>query len=334
VNIVRGLWDAAVLAERLNKTSDKNLFNGRASDIYQGVRDRMTWNGENTDISQLGAVYPFRIMSPTDPLMVTAINRMNGVANDRFGNNKPIVNFSGEFEGMINRYWGDTYWNGGPWTLSTLWYGMYYLFRSDYTSGFGDVDNHKLRIDKSKQFNTSVNLGAEQYSPSNSLLYPGQSDFRHQAAWPNAWESMSFYVDSMMGFLDFVPDATSNTLRISPKLPSTWSDMTFNNVRLGSHRFNIKAGIKDGNRVYQTITNVTGNACNIGTWLKLPTGKIVSRVGKNGVNVPFTYDAVGHRVNVQTSLSTGAGASTVIDVIVRDALVKTPGDGPKRPKLP
>lgn len=332
-NIVRGLWDAASLADRLGKTGDKNLFNGRATDIFQGVKDRMAWNGENTDISQLGAVYPFRILPPNDPLMKTAVDRMNGVATDRFGNNKPIVNFTGEFEGMINRYSGDTYWGGGPWTLSTLWYGMYYLWRSDYTSGFADVDNHKFRIDKAKQFNTSVNLGAEQYSPSNSLLYPGQSDFRHQAAWPNAWESMSFYVDSMMGFLDFVPDAASNTLRISPKIPSTWNDMTFSNVRLGTHQFNIKVG-KSTNRVYQTITNVTGNACNIGTWLKIPTGVVVERVGKNGVNVPFTYDATGHRVNVQTSLKTGAGQTTVIDVIYRSGPLKTLGDGsgPKRGK--
>lgn len=315
-NVVRGLWDAAWLAGKLGKGGDQSLFNGRATDIFDGMKARMTWNGENTDISQLGPVYPFRVLSPTDPLMNTAVDRMNGVATDRYGNNHPIMNFSGEFSGMLNRYWGDNYWNGGPWTLSTLWYGMYYLWRSDYTTGKGDIDNHKLRIDKAKQFNSALNLGAEQYAPSSSLLYAGQTDFRHQAAWPNAWESMSFYVDALIGFLDFVPDASTNTLRISPKIPTGWSQMTWNNVRFGSHQVDITAG-ENTQRVYQKFINRDGSACNVGTWLKLPTGYTVSNVRRNGTSLPksaYTVDKILNRVNIVSSLYTGSNALTVLDV--------------------
>ncbi|MBL8088479.1 MAG: hypothetical protein JNM85_10480 [Chthonomonas sp.] len=334
-NVIRGLWDAAWIANVLNKPSDVSLFNSRASNIYDGMVARMDWNGENTDISQLGVVYPFRVLSPTDNRMKLVVDRMNGVANDRFGNKHPIMNFSGEFEGMVNRYWGDSYWGGGPWTLSTLWYGMYYGMRADYTAGTGDIDNMKLRIDKAKQFNTSVNFGAEQYSPSYSLLYAGQPDYRHQAAWPNAWESMSFYVDSMMGFLDFVPDARLNTLRISPKLPSTWNSLRWKNVQFGPHSFDIEARNEGTTRVAQFITNKSGLACNLGTWLRLPTGYKPLRIRRNGQTLKtFTYEASTNRVNIQTSLNTGVGALTVVDVILTPVGGGKTEGGTKDPYLP
>src|SRR5439155_2627686 len=110
--------------------------------------------------------------------------------------------------------------NGGPWFLSTMWYGQYYARRQDNTPGKSDIDNHKLRLDKCNQNLGPVGLAAEQIAPSNSLLYPS---FRLQAAWPNAWESMSFYVDSLMLFLDHKPDAYNHKVYLAPKLPTGWS---------------------------------------------------------------------------------------------------------------
>src|SRR5205823_13864646 len=65
--------------------------------------------------------------------MAHILDRMNGIANDGFGNNRPIVNFAGEFQDLVNRYYNDTYWNGGPWFLSTMWYGQYHAKRQDYS---------------------------------------------------------------------------------------------------------------------------------------------------------------------------------------------------------
>ena len=313
-NVVRGLWDAAWIANRVGDNGNAGVFNGRAADILQGLKDRLDWNGENCDISQLGIVYPFEVMSPVDNRAKKVIDRINGVATDRFGNNQPLVNFSGEWQDLINRYWGDTYWNGGPWTLSTLWYGVYYAMRADYTPGKGDIDNHLFRLNKVRQFLGPVGLGAEQIAPSNSLLYPGQPDFRHQAAWPNAWESMSFLVDSIMQFVDFTPDASANTLRIAPKLPTAWNTMTFKNLRYGPNR--VDAKLTEGNQEIELqLTNRTGLATNFDTYLKIAPGQGVGKVFVNGRSIRnFTYDAAAHRVRVQGALSTGANSVTTVRV--------------------
>ncbi|HRF58318.1 MAG TPA: hypothetical protein PLH94_00225 [Fimbriimonadaceae bacterium] len=312
-NIERGLRDAASVATRLGFNADATTFTQRANDIAQGVRDRLTWNGENCDISQLGIVYPFQTISPTDPQAKLVMDRINGVATDRWGNNQPLVNFSGEFQNTINRYWGDTYWNGSAWWLTTLWYGLFYAERGDYTKGKGDIDNHKSRIDVLFPFLGPIGFGAEQITPSNSLVYP---DFRLQTAYPNAWESMSTYMDSIMAFLDWTPDAFGNTLRIAPKLPTSWPTMTFNNLRMGSHRFNITYS-ENTSWITLTITNVTGLPCNLSAWIKAPRANtFLAKPTRNGVKISLLTDSVANRGLANIPLATGAGATTTVRVLI------------------
>lgn len=316
-NVERGLRDAATIATLLGNPGDAATFTSRANAIHNGMIARLDWDGENTDISQLGLVYPFQVFSPTDPKMAHLADRMNGVGTDRYGNNHPIVNFSGEFQNLINRYWGDSYWNGGPWFLSTLWYGLYYAERADYTSGKSDIDNHKSRIDVLFPHLGPAGFGAEQIAPSNSLLYPGQTDFRLQAAWPNAWESMSTYLDAVMAFADFEPDAPANTIKLAPKLPTGWSTMTFKNLRVGSHRVDATA-TESSSDVKVTFKNLTGNAVSTQCWLKLPVGTVPSGVVTvNGQKSLFTYDQVAKRVRVIAALATGVNATTAIRVVVK-----------------
>jgi hypothetical protein len=315
-NVIRGLWDAASIATRLNKPADAALFNGRAAAILNGLRARLAWNGENCDISQLGVTYPFYVLPADDPLVAKVADRINGVATDRNGNNQPLMNFGGEFDGLVNRYWGDTYWNGGPWFLSTLWYGCYYNERADMTNGKADIDNHKYRIDRTKAFNGPVGLGAEQMAPSNSLLYPGQTDFRLQAAWPNAWESMSFYTDAIMMFLDPTPDAAANVLKIEPKVPSAWNTLTFSNVKMGAHRLDISLN-ESTSRVIHQVKNLTGAAVSVQDTLKAPAGTKPSGVLVNRRAVPFTYDPKGNRATVTVPLGTGVDAVTTIELQFR-----------------
>ena len=198
--VERGLRDAANIANLLGQSSDSALFSSRADAIHQGLMARAAWDGENTDISQLGLVYPFDIFAPNDPLVTHIVDRMNGAATDRNGNNHPLTRGSGEFAGLIDRYYGDAYWNGGPWFLSTAWYGLYYAKKQDIEPGTADIDLHKSKVDLLIGKLGPVGFGAEQISPTNSLLYAGQSDFALQAAWPNAWESMSTLVDAIMVF--------------------------------------------------------------------------------------------------------------------------------------
>jgi len=326
-SVVRGLEDAAEIADILDQNacpggpgqcgyhSDKALFLARANAIRGGLDARLEWNGENTDISHLGIAYPFEIYPPNHPRTALVVDRMNGVATDRWGNNHPLVNFSGEFQDLVNRYWGDTYWNGGPWFLSTMWYGCYYAARQDVNPGNGDISNHKYRLDLLLDRLGPIGLGAEQIAPENSLMYPGQSDFVLQTAWPNAWESMSFMADSMMLFLDYTPDAPANTLRMEPKLPTGWTTMTFNNVWLGAHRINVTCS-EGTNSATNIFTNVTGNAVNFDTYIRVPAGSTVLGVTRNDSSgcssMAFTYDAATGRVQVTGPLATGAGSATTI----------------------
>lgn len=312
--VERGLRDAARIAAATGHPADQTMFNSRADLIHTGLNGRLDWNGENTDISQVGLVWPFETHAPTDSRIVQVIDRINGVASDRWGNNHPLVNYSGEWQGLINRYWGDTYWNGGPWFLSTLWYGQYYAKRQDFSPGKADMDNFKSRLDLTFDRLGPIGLGAEQIAPASSLLYPGQPDFSLQTAWPNAWESMSTIADCLMLFLDHVPDAPSDGIRLAPKLPGAWSTMTFRNIAVGSRRIDITCS---ENAVFNThvFTNLSGGAVNYDTHVRIPPGKNVVGAFQNGMPVAYAMDPAASRVHITGSLSTSPADVTVVKVV-------------------
>jgi GH15 family glucan-1,4-alpha-glucosidase len=300
-NIVRGLRDAASIFDALSLPAERDTANAKAADFTTGLLGRLDWDGENTDVSMLGAVYPFNVISPTDARAQRLIARIDGTRT-KFNNTapspEPLVNSSGEHAGTVNRYWNDGYWTGGPWFLTTLWYGLFFAERADLTPGKADIDNHKLRTDLMIDRLGPAGLGAEQIAyasgPGASLLYPGQTDFKLQTAWPNAWESMSTFVDSVMAFLDYQPDAPANTVRIAPKLPSAWTTATFHNVTLvnapagWTHTLDVAITETPGTGDQTvTLTNRSGNPVNAQVTLKLPVGRSACSVLVNGT--PRTY---------------------------------------------
>ena len=345
-SIVRGLRDAATLANLVGQPGDAADFNHRASGVTAGLDAKLDWNRENTDVSLLGIVYPFYIYAPNDPRAARIIDRINGVAANGNGQVQPLVRFANEyinntsdFVGLVDRYWGDSYWGNnalgptpaGPWFLTTLWYGSYYALRQNHTPGTGDIDNHLYRVNRAADHNGPVGFGAEQMAPSNSLLYPGQSDFSLQTAWPNAWESMSFYVDSLMLFLDFTPNAPGNELVVRPKLPSAWPTMTFNGLKLGddptqpsrNHRFNVTVSPGDFPGGQHIITNVTGHAgARFDTVIRIPANAQFCRVLVNGETVtPTSVDAALGAVRVRGDIAAGVNSLTVIRVDIACPLV-------------
>ena len=311
-NVVRGLRDAAWLATLHGIPADATTFNGRADTVQFGLESRIDWNGENTDISLLGVVYPFQVIDPTSARATLILDRIRGIQPDRFGGFEPLVNGIGppwlpEFVGLINRYWGDGYWVGGPWHLSTAWYGLFHMERADYTAGKGDIDDHTYRLSRIVDELGPMGLGAEQIAPNSGLLYGGQDDFRHQTAWPNAWESMSTFVDCLMAYVDAVPDATANKLTVSPKLPTGWGSMTFNNLRVGPHRVDVIAREGTGFAEIE-FGNTTGQSLNVTANLRVPPGSPVCAVTRNGASIGFTYNSTLGKVTVDTTIS-GAGVT-------------------------
>ncbi|MCA3004612.1 MAG: hypothetical protein LW650_02450 [Planctomycetaceae bacterium] len=328
-NIIRGLRDARAIADTLGRPADAADFQNRENGLLPGFFGKLNWNRENTDISLLGIVYPFEVVQPNDPHAVRVIDRINGVAPDANGQTKPLVRFAGQFindssdfVGLIDRYYGDSYWGNpalgptraGPWFLSTMWYGIYYAMRQDFTPGKADIDNHLYRLNRTADHNGPLGLGAEQMAPSNSLLYPGQSDFTLQTAWPNAWESMSFYVDSLMMLVDYKPDAPGNTLRVEPKLPTGWSSMTFNNLRVGEKRINLTAS-EDARGATHIFTNTLGGAANFDTVVRVPAGFAPCDVRVTGGTITFqSYDAATGRQTVRGTLNPAIGGVTEVRV--------------------
>jgi hypothetical protein len=336
-SVIRGLEDAAEIAHILdqqacpggpgtcNYHNDRALFLSRASAIRGGLDARLAWNGENTDISQLGITYPFEVYPAGHPRAELLMDRINGVATDAFGNNHPLVNFGGEWNDLINRYWGDGYWNNpglvpnpnaSPWFLTTLWYGAYYAQRQDITPGTGDIDNHKYRIDLLIDELGPMGFGAEQIASNNTLLYAGQTDYRLQTAYPNAWESMSFLVDSIMLFLGYEPDA-AGVLRVRPKLPSDWAFMEYDNINVGDHRVGVRVERIGGADYRHIFTNRTGDPLPFETVIRfddqIADATAVATV--NGVQVASTAGPASDSLVVSGVLAAGVDAPTVVAVV-------------------
>lgn len=322
-SVERGLRDAAIIATSTGHTSDALLFTSRANQIHTGILGRLAWDGENTDISQLGISYPYESLPPNDSRMQHIIDRINGSATDCYGNNHPILVSGGEFNGLVNRYWGDNYWNGGPWFLSTLWYGQFYAKRQEFNPGKADIDVLKTKIDLLIGRLGPAGLGAEQIAPLNSLLFPGQTDFSLQAAWPNAWESMSTLVDSLMLFLDYRPDAVNHRCFLAPKLPTGWDTFTFHNLHVGADAFDITAS-EFPNESRQTFINRTPGPVSYDTTIRIPAGRTVLSVTKDGVAQPYTYNAATGQVHLAGTLSTGTGVTTTLKVLFCDGCVAVP----------
>ena len=325
-NIVRGLDDARALALATGNAFDAADFAGRRDTIKAGLDARLDANAEQTDISQLGIVYPFQVYSPVDARAVKYVDRVNGVAPDSSGFNHGLINYSSDANAvaqgwvdLVNRYHNDGYWRGGPWFLSTMWYGLFYAERADYTPGKGDIDNHKYRLDLLIPKLGPLGLGAEQIAgvspgsgPMSALLYPNQNDFVLQTAWPNAWESMSTFVDALMAFADYRPDAAANTMVLAPKLPTAWSAMTFNNLAMKDHRVSLTV-TETATTQTAVFTNNTGNTLNAALTLKLTPGRSPCSVAVNGGARSYTFDRATGGVQISIfALSPGAGVQTTV----------------------
>ncbi|USN98270.1 MAG: hypothetical protein H6810_08785 [Phycisphaeraceae bacterium] len=326
-SVVRGLEDAAAIADTLDQQScpggpgtcnyhnDEALFQARANAIRGGLDARLAWNGENTDISQLGITYPFEIYPAGSPRPQLILDRINGFAPDAFGNIHPLLRDGSipEWAGLVDRYWNDGYWNGGPWFLTTLWFGAYHAERQGVNPGTADIDVHKQKLDLLIGHLGPMGFGAEQIADYSNVLYAGQADYTLQTAFPNAWESMSFLTDAIMLFLGYEPDAGS-ILRIKPKLPSDWSSMSFGNLPVGDSRVDV---LVEGhlNPSRHTFTNRTGDPLPFETTIRFePIADASPVVEVNGVQAPAAPGPTSDSLIVTGTLVAGVGAETVVEV--------------------
>lgn len=322
-SVVRGLQDAASIADLVGQSTTASVFRARATDIrVNGITQRINNRAEPSDISHLGLVWPFEVFAPNDPLMTNVVEWLHGrqSAGGFTGNEGNIVETAGDNIGMLRRYNHkiggelDTYWNGGPWTLSTAWYGMYYARWQDYLGGKDLVNTNKLMLDKIIAKLGPMGLAAEQIAGNVSeQKYPG---FWHQTAWPNVWESHSTLVDQMMLFLDYKP-GTNNTCAFAPKLPTGWTSLKFNNLAYRNERFDVTVTENDQPSAHYTradFMKLTTGSFNVDIYLRIPAGLAPVMVVTNGgyyAPAPADVDTATGRVRVRTTLPAGTGPQTI-----------------------
>ncbi len=338
-SIVRGLRDAANIADIVGQSATAAVWRARANSIKSGIDARIDNVVEPADISQLGLAVPYEVYAPNDPRMTNVVEWINGrqaagtcatCSGGPYTDNlveNDAVNYPG-IVGLVNRYEHnvsgstDNYWNTAPgaykhspWFLATSWYGEYYTRWQDYVGGTSLVDTNKYLLDLLISKLGPMGLASEQIAPTTALQkYPG---FWLQTAWPNVWESHSTLIDQMMMFLDYKPEGTNgnNTCYFAPKLPGSWSTATFNNLDSQGQRFDITI-TENATNVRADVNKRTTGALNYDLYLRIPPAVTPVMVVTNGtyyVPSPSDYDTNTGRVHIHGPFtSTAMGNSIVV----------------------
>lgn len=331
-SVVRGLRDAVHIANKvpgLFSPGDTPLWSLVADETRDtGIVGRVNARVEPADISHLGLSYPFEVFAPTNNVMLAIVEWIHGNGAPAGGFNDNLVETGGGNAGYLRRYNHninsaiDNYWNGGPWHLSTSWYGMYHAQWQNYAAGKVLVDVNLDMLDKIIARLGPVGLGAEQIAPDYAQKYPG---FWHQAAWPNVWESHSTFLDQIMMFLDYKPTGTNaNSCSLAPKLPTGWNSMTFHNLRSQGQRFDIT--VSETNQTTRAdVAKLTTGPLAYEIWLRIPPTETPALVLTNGLRVTsFTYDPTARRVGITGNFRDTPGADTIL---VTFGLSDVDGDG-------
>ena len=336
-SIVRGLRDAAFIADYMGDTTAASGLRSRANTIVTGINARIDARVEPSDISHLGLVVPYEVYTPADARMTNMIEWISGrqtagtcgscsggpytdnlVENDA-ANYPDIVGLVNRYEHNINGN-TDNYWNTAsgaykhsPWFLATSWYGEYYTRWQDYLGGKNLVNTNKYTLDLLINKMDNLLIGAEQIAPKTSLQK--YSGFWLQTAWPNVWESSSTMVDQMMMFLDYKPAGTNNnTCYFAPKLPSAWTTLTFNNMYSQGQRFNITIS-ETNSSTRADVYKLTSGSLNYDMYLRIPTNTTPSSVVTNSVTYTpagSDYDTATGRVHIQGAFTTASGSNSVV----------------------
>jgi len=331
-SIVRGLRDAANLADMMGSSSEASTWRTQANTMKGGLDGRIDSRTEPADISQLGLAVPYEVYAPNDPRMTNVVEWINGrqsagtcaaCSGGPYTDNlveNDTVNYP-DIVGLVNRYGHnvngstDNYWNTSPgtylhspWFLASSWYGEYYTRWQDYVGGKALVTTNLTMLDKLIAKLGPNGLASEQIAPKTSLQkYPG---FWLQTAWPNVWESHSTLIDQIMMFLDYKPEGTNgnNTCYLAPKLPTGWSTMTFNNLDSQGQRFDVTVTENAAN-VRADFNKHTTGALNYDIYLRIPPSTTPVMVVTNGsyyVPSPGDYDTTTGRVHVHGPMTTAA----------------------------
>ncbi len=94
--------------ENIKKYIEENLYNDKTKTLKRNLQD------EKSDISVLGAVYPFKVFDGKDKKITNTVEKINMTLRTHTG-------------GYL-RFENDSYMGGkNPWPIATLWMALYYI---------------------------------------------------------------------------------------------------------------------------------------------------------------------------------------------------------------
>lgn len=331
--IVAGLRDGALFMDRAGDTATRDLFNSRKAEFERGI-DNSLYNATtarydhgryvkkvgwcqdsglelnrdvSADVSMLGLVVPFRVKAITETAVVNTLNELEPALTD-FSETKMayggVVRYRADQEeryGADYRDHGDSYYDGGPWMMPTNWLSEYYLEWADTVTGTARIDTAKAYLDYVIHYLGHLGLGAEQIDENKK-----DSEFALEAAWANVWESNGKIVDNLLAFVDYEYNAEANTLKVAPKLPSSWNYLG-SRIRLKNGTLYIKV-TKGTNQHLVDLDNNTPTALGVEIYIQTDA----QPTSVTGTNLSWSYDAATGRVKLYGTL----GANTSQDIVI------------------
>jgi len=280
-------------------------------------------NPISADVSQLGPVWPFNITSANDSRMIATANEVQAGLGDtaEVGSTGGIARYR---HNQNSRYspsgnpdyspFNDTYFDGGPWTVATVWLAEYDLQLAQLNTGKTKVDAGKQYLDNVIGWMGPLYIGSEQVDHLAGLQSDGT--WLKQAAWPNLWESNASIADTLMMFLDYNWNATTNTLVMKPKIPTAWAAVGGNVTLLPNGSSSQKVYLKHqhpGGTTPDTVTfnnNTTGTTVTVDLYVQ--TDFNPSSVTGLG-SLTWTYDSTSGRVRIQGSTAAGSAYAITLN---------------------
>lgn len=326
-----GLRDAVLVMDEVGDNENKDLFNARMENIATGLEGLYnTSTGRydqgfgtkpyysqpvtverdvSADISMLGIVTPFGFKAPNDEKVSSTVKEIEEALSDINETENAYGGLCRYRENQVARYGiqyenlGDTYFDGGPWMVATLWASEYYLENADTKMGKSDIDQAKEYVDYIVAYLGNLGLGAEQIDETKD-----NTQFALETAWPNAWESNGKIVDVLIGLIDYQYNAVENSLVISPKLPSGWSYIG-SNIKLKDGWFYIKENVVSENQI---MVNLVDNATtNLSVEIYIQTDHEPTTI--TGTSLNWTYDSYTGRVKLYGTFASSTSENVIIN---------------------
>ncbi len=280
-------------------------------------------NALSADVSNLGLVWPFNLISANDARMVATANEVEAGLGDtaEVSSTGGIARYR---RNQNSRYspsgtpdyspFNDTYFDGGPWTVATLWMANYKLALGQTSTGKTHLDAGKQYLDRVIGWMGPLYVGSEQVDHLAGQQTDGS--WLKQAAWPNLWESNASLADTLLLLLDANWNATTQTLTARPKIPSAWSAIGGYVTIVPNGTSSQKVYLKHqhpGATSPDTVTfnnNTASTSVTLDVYVQTDFSPS-SVVGLNGLT--WSYDATSGRVHIQGATVAGSAYTITLN---------------------